>query len=63
MAVERLEFEVEQTENTPSISLSQEQEAQYQRITRNLQEVTSAEILRQVIADGKVPKCYWGAFR
>jgi hypothetical protein len=63
MALDNLEFEVEQAYSGPAITLSAEQEAQYERITRNLQEVTSGEILRKVIADGKVPKCYWGRFR
>lgn len=57
---EKLEFEVDQTEAGPKIELTPEQEAQYERITRNLQEVTSAEVLRKVIAEGKVPRAYWG---
>ena len=60
MAAEKLEFEVDQAYAGPSIELTPEQEAQYERITRNLQEVTSAEILRKVIAEGKVPRAYWG---
>ena len=62
MATEKLEFEVEQTEAGPKIELTPEQEAQYERITRNLQEVTSAEVLRKVIAEGNVPRAYWGEF-
>lgn len=54
------EFEVEQAYAGPNITLTVEQEEQYERITRNLQEVTSAEILKKVIAEGKVPKAYWG---
>ena len=59
-APEKLEFEEEQNEAGPKVQLSAEQEAQYERITRNLQEVTSAEVLRKVIAEGRTPKAYWG---
>lgn len=44
----------------PSIALSPEKEAQYERITRDLAEATSTEIIRKVLADGEVPRCYWG---
>ena len=60
MTTEKLEFEIEAADSGPSIVLSEEGEKQYERITRNLQEVTSAEVLRKVISEGKVPKCYWG---
>lgn len=58
--MDKLEFEVEQAYAGPNITLTAEQEEQYERITRNLQEVTSAEILKKVISEGKVPKAYWG---
>lgn len=44
----------------PSIALSPEKEAEFERITRNLQEATSTEIIRKVLADGEVVRCYWG---
>jgi tyrosyl-tRNA synthetase len=59
-APEKLDFEEEQAYSGPKIQLNAEQEAQYERITRNLQEVTSAEVLRKVIAEGRTPRAYWG---
>ena len=44
----------------PSIELSAEKEAEYARITRNLAELTSGEIIRKVLSEGKTVKCYWG---
>ena len=58
-----LDFEVAETYSGPAISLSPENEARYERITQNLQEATSGEILRKVLADGEVPRGYWGAVR
>lgn len=57
-----LEFETAAQAETagPSISLSAEKEAQFERITRNLQEATSTEIIRKVLADDEVVRCYWG---
>jgi hypothetical protein len=43
-----------------SIELSAEKEAEYERITRNLAELTSGEIVRKVLSEGKTVKCYWG---
>lgn len=43
-----------------SIQLSPEKEAEYERITRNLAELTSGEIIRKVLSEGKTVKCYWG---
>jgi tyrosyl-tRNA synthetase len=45
----------------PTIALSPEKEAEYQRIVRKCQEVTSGEIVRKVLADGEVVRMYWGA--
>lgn len=42
-----------------TIPLSDEQEKQYELIVRNLQEVTSADILRKVISE-RAPVGYWG---
>lgn len=61
MAQEKLEFEVDQAEAGPTIALSPEKEEQFARITRNLQEVTSGDIIRQVLSDGIVPRAYWGS--
>lgn len=44
----------------PQIELSAEKEAEYERITRNLAEMTSGDILRKVLAEGRTVKCYWG---
>ena len=58
----KLEFEEDQAPYAgPTILLSPEQEAKYQRIFRNLQEYTSAEIIRKVLSDGEVPRAYWGS--
>lgn len=46
----------------PAIPLSAEKEAEYERITRNLAELTSGEIIRKVLSEGKTVKCYWGTF-
>jgi hypothetical protein len=54
------DFEVAQTYSGPSISLSAEAEAQYERITRNLAEMTSGEIIRKVLSDGEVLRGYFG---
>lgn len=44
----------------PQIALSEEKEAEYERITRNLAEMTSGDILRKVLSEGRTVKCYWG---
>ncbi|GFZ44099.1 Phosphoribosylaminoimidazole-succinocarboxamide synthase [Saitozyma sp. JCM 24511] len=43
----------------PHIALSPEAEAQFETITRNLQESTSTEIIRKVLSDGEVVRAYW----
>ncbi|KAK8864275.1 phosphoribosylaminoimidazolesuccinocarboxamide synthase [Kwoniella newhampshirensis] len=48
-------------EKGSNIVLSPEAEAQYDRITRNLQEVTSGEIIRKVLSEGEVVRAYWGS--
>ncbi len=63
MADKELEFETaaaSPTDAGPSVQLSQDKEAQYERIMRNLQEATSTEIIRKVLAEDRVVKCYWG---
>ena len=35
-------------------------ETRYNLITRGLQEVIGGEIVQQILADGRTPKCYWG---
>lgn len=42
------------------VDLAEEQEAKYERITRRLQEVTSAEIMRKVLSENRSPVGYWG---
>ncbi|WWD17428.1 phosphoribosylaminoimidazolesuccinocarboxamide synthase [Kwoniella shandongensis] len=49
------------TDKSAQIALSPEAEAQYERITRNLQEVTSGEIIRKVLSEGEVVRAYWGS--
>lgn len=44
----------------PQIELSAEKEAEYERITRNLAEMTSGDVLRKVLSEGRTVKCYWG---
>ncbi|PPQ73208.1 hypothetical protein CVT25_012780 [Psilocybe cyanescens] len=34
----------------------------YELITRRLQEVLGADIIKGVLAEGRQPKCYWGAY-
>jgi len=55
-----LEFEQSGAYAGPAISLTKEQEEKYERITRSLQEVTSAEILRKVLSEDRTPVAYWG---
>lgn len=50
-----LEFAQAAAPETVTIALSPEQEARYERITRSLQEVTSGDIIRKVLADGETP--------
>ena len=55
--------DIEQTQPEvagPKIELSAEREAEYERITRNLAEMTSGEILRKVLSEDRTVKCYWG---
>lgn len=33
----------------------------YELITRRLQEVLGGDIIKAVLAEGRTPKCYWGA--
>lgn len=35
-------------------------EERYELITRRLQEVLGADIIKTTLADGRTPKCYWG---
>lgn len=55
-----LEFAQEQQEEKSTIALSPEQEERFELITRGLQEVTSGDIIRKLLADGEVPRLYWG---
>jgi tyrosyl-tRNA synthetase len=41
--------------------ISPEVAAKYEIIVDGLQEVLGGDILKQILADGKHPKCYWGA--
>nr|ODN97741.1 phosphoribosylaminoimidazolesuccinocarboxamide synthase [Cryptococcus depauperatus CBS 7855] len=49
------------TKEGHSIKLSAEAEAQYEQIIRGVQEVTSGEIIRKVLSEGRVVKAYWGS--
>lgn len=46
--------------SVPKIELSAEKEAEYERITRNLAEMTGGEIIRKVLSEGEVVRAYWG---
>jgi len=35
-------------------------EERYELITRRLQEVLGADIIKATLAEGRTPKCYWG---
>lgn len=35
-------------------------EERYELITRRLQEVLGADIIKAILAEGRPPKCYWG---
>ena len=54
------DFEKADTYSGPAIPLSPEKEAQYAQLTRNLQEITSAEIVRKVLSQDETLRCYWG---
>lgn len=36
-------------------------EEKYELITRRLQEVLGGDLIKGVLAEGRTPKCYWGA--
>lgn len=55
-----LEFANDAAAESVTVTLSPEQEERYARITRDLQEVTSGDIIRKVLADGETPRLYWG---
>jgi len=38
-------------------------EEKYTLITRDLQEVLDGDIVQKILAEGKLPKCYWGGYR
>ena len=57
------DFEKTEAYSGPEIQLSTEKEAQYAQIMRNLQEATSSEIVRKVLSEGEVVRCYWGERR
>jgi hypothetical protein len=38
-------------------------EARFELITRNLQEVLGADIIKSILEEGRNPKCYWGMLR
>lgn len=60
MSAAELEFAQVQEDKAPAIPLSPEAEERFNRITRGLQEVTSGDIIRKVLADGETPRLYWG---
>lgn len=39
----------------------QSPEEKYELITRRLQEVLGADLIKSILAEGRHPKCYWGA--
>jgi hypothetical protein len=57
---DEFDFANQKEDKTVTVALNPEAEARFERITRNLAEVTSADIIRQVLADGETPRLYWG---
>lgn len=57
---DELAFASQAEEKTVTIALNADAEARYERITRNLAEVTSGDIIRKVLAEGETPRAYWG---
>ncbi|KAK6910279.1 phosphoribosylaminoimidazolesuccinocarboxamide synthase [Kwoniella mangroviensis CBS 8507] len=53
-------FTQQVAEKASTIALSPEKEAEYERITRSLQEYTGGDIIRKVLADGETVRAYWG---
>jgi tyrosyl-tRNA synthetase len=37
-------------------------EEKYELITRGLQEVLGGDSIKAILAEGRQPKCYWGAY-
>ena len=37
-------------------------EEKYDLITRGLQEVLGGDSIKAILAEGRQPKCYWGAY-
>jgi hypothetical protein len=37
-------------------------EEKYELITRRLQEVFGGDSIKAILAEGRQPKCYWGAY-
>ena len=35
-------------------------EEKFELITRDLQEVLGPDIIKNILAEGRTPKCYWG---
>ena len=46
----------------PAVTLSEKQQATYDLITRNLQEVLGEDIVKSKLAKDEVVSCYWGEF-
>jgi len=46
----------------PAITLNEKQQATYDLITRNLQEVLGEDIVKGKLAKDEVVSCYWGTF-
>lgn len=57
---DELEFAHQKEDKTVTVALNAEAEERFERIARNLAEVTSADIIRKVLADGETPRLYWG---
>ena len=45
-----------------SISKMTTPEEKYELITRRLQEVFGGDSIKAILAEGRQPKCYWGAY-
>ena len=42
------------------VELGKESQLKYDILTRRLQEVLGGDIIKQVLSEGRAPKCYWG---
>ena len=54
-------YKINMTNAQKEIHLNDEQNNQFNLITRSLQEVLGADIIKHKLSTGEQLKCYWGA--